>query len=250
MKPQATALSIAGSDPSGGAGIQADLKVFQAHKVYGMAVPTLLTVQNTKGVHEVQTLEPSFVIKQIQSLIEDIPPQAIKVGALFDELVEPLLSLLQEVSCPVVFDPIVESSNGVSFISERGLRAVKEKVCSAATLVTPNLGEASKLTGLKVHDLESMRESAVKLKEMGAKNVLITGGHLEDSPTDFLLTARGGTLLSGTRVHTPNTHGTGCMLTSAIAANLARGEELESAISLAKEFLEEALKNIPGITAP
>lgn len=240
---RAIALTIAGSDPSGGAGIQADLKTFHQLGVYGEAAITLITVQNTRGVERVETLDPDLVGEQIRAVLEDIPPGAAKTGALGNDAVSAAVAkALEGANFPVVVDPVMRSQSGVSLGPRHFPRAF---------LITPNLAEASELAGMEVHDLASMHAAAERiLKSTGARNVLITGGHLTGEPVDLLLAEDGGThKFRAGRVETRHTHGTGCTFSAGITAELAKGTDLVNAVERAKKFVSRAIRTNPGFGA-
>jgi hydroxymethylpyrimidine/phosphomethylpyrimidine kinase len=243
------ALSIAGSDPSGGAGIQADLKTFHSLGVYGEAVITLITVQNTHGVHRVEVLAPQLVSEQIHAVVTDIPPKAAKVGALGNRaLVEAVAAAVENFTFPLVVDPVMISKNGARLMDSAAQRAFTERLLPKAFLLTPNLPEAAELSGIRVHDAESMARAAEKLLGMGAAHVLVKGGHLEGEALDLL--ASPGVALRvfrAARIETRHTHGTGCTYSAAIAAELAKGASLEEAIQRAKRFITEAIRTSPGL---
>jgi len=237
---RAVALTIAGSDPSGGAGVQADLKTFHRFEVYGEAVITLLTVQNTRGVQRVEVLDPSLVEEQIRAVLEDIPPDAVKTGALGNDAVaEAVARALQGANFPVVIDPVMRSKLGASLGPILKMKAF---------LITPNLDEAAALAGFAVNDLESMRAAAAEIASMGMANVLIKGGHLRDEPIDLLRTSDGRVHeFAAERIATRHTHGTGCTYSAAITAELARGTALVEAVARAKRFVTEAIRTNPGL---
>ncbi len=231
------ALSVAGSDPTGGAGIQLDLRVFERHGVHGMAVPTALTVQTTRGVHSVLPAFPHVVGEQLNLLLADILPDAIKIGMLAtDDVLLRVAVVLDGHSIPRVIDPVLRASDGTVLLETRALRNLVERLLAGAALVTPNLAEAEALTGST-----DPEEAARVLLEMGAEAALIKGGHASGAPDDFLLTQDGGTWLRGERRGTESVHGTGCALSSAITARLARGEPLLEAVRGAKDFVERAI---------
>lgn len=233
----AVALSIAGSDPTGGAGMQLDLRVFERHDVHGMGVPTALTVQSTSGVHQVLPAFPSVVAEQLIVLLKDIVPDAIKIGMLAtDDVLLSVARVLDHYAIPRVVDPVLRASDGSELLERRAMRGLAERIISGAALVTPNLDEAEQLTGTR--DPEA---AAAELLEMGAAAALITGGHADGSPDDFLLTTRGGEWIRGTRV-AGSAHGTGCALSSSITARLARGEAIDDAVRGAKEFVARAIE--------
>lgn len=247
----AVALSIAGSDPSGGAGIQADLKVFQAHGVYGQAVIALLTVQNTRGVQRVSAVDAGLIAEQIGAVIGDIAPAAIKTGALPGEsAIRAVARALAGCGQPLVVDPVLSASVGASFGERAGLvRAFREVLLPLATLVTPNTDEAQALTGLRVEDVESAVRAGEALCDLGAAAALIKGGHLAGDPVDVLVV--GGqtvpTTYAGSRIASRHTHGTGCALSAAITAELALGSPLHEAVSRARLWLRRALLGAPGL---
>jgi hydroxymethylpyrimidine/phosphomethylpyrimidine kinase len=242
------ALSIAGSDPSGGAGIQADLKTFHQHKVYGMAVITLLTAQNTRGVQAVYMMSPSQVIRQLEAVLVDIPPQAAKTGALGDEKVlRAVARLARRFRFPLVVDPVMVSKHGAPLLKRNAVRAFIKELMPCAALVTPNLFEAQALSGIRVRDRESMEKAARIIAGFGSRAVLVKGGHLQGKAMD-LLWQRGRTqIFEAPRVKTPHTHGTGCTYSAAITAELAKGKDLVSAITIAKRFITRAIRTSPGL---
>ncbi len=239
------ALTIAGSDPSGGAGIQADLKTFHQFGVYGEAVITLITVQNTQGVTRVETLPPDLVTEQIEAVLEDIPPDAAKTGALGNSAtVEAVIRAAKSFRFPLVVDPVM--------ISKRGARLMDfdPRLIECAFLITPNLQEASEIAGFPVHDVGSMRRAAEALAALGAVNVLVKGGHLDGEAIDVLYTRGGGFHeFAGIRIATPHTHGTGCTYSAAITAELAKGTPLVEAVRRAKAFITEAIRTNPRLGA-
>src|SRR5579871_2427037 len=237
------ALTIAGSDPSGGAGIQADLKTFHQFGVYGEAVVTLLTVQNTLGVERVECADAALVRDQIRAVVRDIPPQAAKTGALGTRaIVEAVSELARDFGFPLVVDPVTVSSSGGRLLAADAIEALKACLFPRAYLLMPNLDEAEVLTGLLVRDTAAMREAAGKLRGMGPRAVLIKGGHLADRATDVLAYDGGIEEFSSERILTRATHGTGCTFSAAITAGLARGEDLPAAIRRAKGYVFEAIR--------
>lgn len=246
MKP--VALTIAGSDPSGGAGIQADLKTFHQFGVYGEAVITLLTVQNTVRVDRVECLPAELVLAQLEAVLEDIPPQAAKTGALGNaEIVQAVAQAAAHFSFPLVVDPVMISKHGAPLVSEAAQALIRSELLPRAALVTPNLAEAEVLTGMRVRDLESMERAGRKLLELGAPAVLIKGGHISGEATDLLITAGGCRQYRGPRIETRHTHGTGCTYSAAIAAELAKGASLPDAVARAKAFISRAIATHPGL---
>ena len=244
----AVALTIAGSDPSGGAGIQADLKTFHRFGVYGEAVITLITVQNTVRVDRVECLPPELVLEQIRAVTEDIPPAAAKTGALGNRaIVEAVAAAAAHFAFPLVVDPVMVSKHGLPLVSEEARAAFTGKLIPRAFLVTPNLSEAAALTGLEIRDVEAMRKAACMIGEMGARAVLVKGGHLAGAATDVLYDGRAWREFTAPRIETRHTHGTGCTYSAAITACLAAGVPLEDAVTRAKAFITEAIRTSPGL---
>lgn len=245
---RSTALTIAGSDPSGGAGIQADLKTFHQLEVYGEAVITLITVQNTLGVSRVECLPADLVIEQLRAVLEDIPPAAIKTGALGNR--EIVIAIAQEATgfrVPLIVDPVMISKHGAPLVSDEARAAIIRDLIPRASLLTPNLHEAAALTGEPVENIHQMRRAAKLLQEMGAEAVLVKGGHLEGDAVDVLFARGEWTEFAAPRHRTIHTHGTGCTYSAAITAFLARGFELGEAVSMAKTYITEAIRTNPGL---
>lgn len=235
------ALTIAGSDPSGGAGIQADLKTFHQLGVYGTAAITLITVQNTTRVSRIETLDPKLVTEQIAAVLEDLPPGAIKTGALGTAAIIDAIAEM-DFSCPLVVDPVTISKHGAG-LADSAPRALFPK----ASLVTPNLHEAAELAGIAVGNPEQMREAAVRIGALGAKSVLVKGGHLEGEAVDVLYHEGAFTEFRTARIDTRHTHGTGCTYSAAITAWLARGMDMVESVRRAKRFIDEAIRTNPGL---
>jgi hydroxymethylpyrimidine/phosphomethylpyrimidine kinase len=246
MKP--VALTIAGSDPSGGAGIQADLKTFHQFGVYGEAVITLLTVQNTTRVERVETLDPELVVAQIRAVLEDIPPNAAKTGALGNAaVVRAVAAAALEFGFPLVVDPVMISKHGAALIAAEARIALIEELIPRAFLLCPNLHEAAALTGMDVADLAGMKSAAARLCDMGAKAVLVKGGHLAGQAIDVLFDGVEWREFAAERIETAHTHGTGCTYAAAITACLAHGLPLSTAVARAKRFITEAIRTNPGL---
>jgi hydroxymethylpyrimidine/phosphomethylpyrimidine kinase len=242
------ALTIAGSDPSGGAGIQADLKTFHQFGVYGEAVITLLTVQNTVGVSRIECMHPDLVTEQIRAVINDIPPGAGKTGALGNrEIIQAVAELAQDFHFPLVVDPVLVSKHGSALLAPDSIEILKTRLLPYAFLVTPNLEEAGVLAGMDVRDLDSMRAAARKIADMGPQAVLVKGGHLAGDAIDILFYEGEWTEFADRRIDTRHTHGTGCTYSAAITASLAAGDELRAAIRNAKRFIAEAIRTNPGL---
>lgn len=241
--PPPVALTIAGSDPSGGAGIQADLKTFLAFRVYGAAVITSLTVQDTVGVRDRADADTALVIAQLDVVQRDLPVAAAKTGLLGTrELVEALVAHLAAHPLPhLVVDPVLVATSGDALTAGDTVTALRERLLPVATLVTPNLAEAAALTGRRVDDVAGMRDAARALADAGARAVLVKGGHLAAAPRDVLLADGALHELDGTRVGPASSHGTGCTLSAAITAGLARSDDLPTAVRRAKRYVERAL---------
>ena len=248
-------LSIAGSDSSGGAGVQADLKVFSALGVYGASVITAITAQNTLGVMAVDDVSIDVIQAQIQAVFADIEIGVVKIGMLSNAdviaLVANELASLKRINKiqHIVLDPVMVATSGDALLAENAVSALREKLIPMATLVTPNLPEASALIGQSVATKEDMESVAPLLRALKAENILLKGGHLDsdaldcETSADLLITSDSTHWLSDKRVKTNNTHGTGCTLSSAIAAYLAKGETLENAVFNAKAYIQSAIEN-------
>lgn len=246
---QPVAITIAGSDPSGGAGIQADLKTFHQLGVFGEAAITLITVQNTLGVQRVEVLAADLVEAQIQSVIDDIPPQAGKTGALGNvDVVRAVARLAAGFRFPLVVDPVMISKHGAPLISDEAALVLLEELVPHAALLIPNLPEAAALTGRTVETMDEMKDAARFLCDRGAKAVLVKGGHSpEPTSTDLLLADGAFTEFPAERHSTKHTHGTGCTYSAAITGLLASGLELPRAIQQAKRFITDAIRTNPGL---
>jgi hydroxymethylpyrimidine/phosphomethylpyrimidine kinase len=245
--PRSRVLSIAGSDSGGGAGIQADLKTFSALGVFGMTAITAVTVQNTKGVSGYEALSPQTVGDQIRAVVTDIGVDAAKTGMLASAaIVEAVADAVADTRVPnLVVDPVFVSKHGHSLLEEDAVDALGNRILPLATLVTPNLPEAAGLAGFRVHSRDLMEDAAEAIRAMGPTAVLVKGGHLEatDRADDLFFDGEQLVWLEGERIDTPHTHGTGCVLSSAIAAYLARGETLLDAVRLGKRFVTEAIRH-------
>ncbi len=241
----ATALTIAGSDPSGGAGIQADLKTFSALGVYGMSVITALTAQNTTGVSDVHLVPPEFVASQINAIFDDVRVNAIKIGMIANVKIAIAIAdeLQMHQDIPIVLDPVMVAKGGHSLLEDDAVIALRNRLLPLATLLTPNLPEAGALLAEKVAQNRSEVEAQGKsLLALGPKAVLMKGGHLDGVESPDLLITNDQTLwFESKRIDTINTHGTGCTLAAALAAELAKGESLETAVKNAKTYLLGAI---------
>jgi len=242
------ALTIAGSDPSGGAGLQADLKTFHQHGVYGMSVVTLLTVQNTQTVSAVEWVSARMVADQLNACLVDIPPTAAKTGALGNaEIIETVAHGLVGSDFPLVVDPVMISKHHVPLLDKNAIQALIDHLLPAAYLVTPNVPEATALTGRPLTTIAEMVDAARAIRQLGPANVLIKGGHLKGAATDVLLLDSEPHLFTSARHNTENTHGTGCVTSAAITARLSLGENLLDAVGHAKEFIGSAIKTNPNL---
>lgn len=242
------AMTIAGSDPSGGAGLQADLKTFHQHGVYGTSVVTLLTVQNTQKVESVEVLGPEFVVSQLDAVLDDIPPTAGKTGALGNAaVIEAIAERAERFSFPLLIDPVMVSKHGASLIDDEAVQVLRQKLLPHAFLITPNVPEAARLAEMEVTDLVAMEKAAAVISQFGVKNVLVKGGHLDGEPVDVLWCAGERHSLPAQRIDTTHTHGTGCVFSAAITARLAKGEDLVTAVKAAKQFITAAIQNSPGL---
>ncbi|MDP9329809.1 MAG: bifunctional hydroxymethylpyrimidine kinase/phosphomethylpyrimidine kinase [Actinomycetota bacterium] len=245
--PRPRALTIAGSDSSGGAGIQADLKTFSALGVFGMTAITAVTVQNTLGVQGYEELSPKTVGDQIRAVASDIGVDAAKTGMLASvQIVEAVADAVVETGITnLVVDPVFMSKHGNALLAPEAVDALRMRILPLASLVTPNLPEATGLAGFEVRTRDDMRRAAASIAALGAHAVLVKGGHLEGGTTsaDLFLHSDGEEWLEVERIDTPNTHGTGCTLSAAIAAYLARGDGVLDAVRAGKAFVTEAIRH-------
>jgi hydroxymethylpyrimidine/phosphomethylpyrimidine kinase len=238
------ALTIAGSDSGGGAGIQADLKTFSAFRVFGMSVITAVTAQNSLGVQGVENLPPAFVAQQLRSVLEDFGADAAKCGMLSTApIIEAVATEFASRRVEkLVVDPVMVAKSGDRLLQPEARAALADRILPLALLVTPNLPEAEVLAGMRVAEPEDMEEAARRIHTMGPRYVLVKGGHLKGDATDLLWNGREFTRFSTPRVDSPNTHGTGCTFSAAIAAGLARGQALGDAIRSAKAYVTRAIR--------
>jgi hydroxymethylpyrimidine/phosphomethylpyrimidine kinase len=239
------ALTIAGSDSSGGAGIQADIKTFQAHGVFGMSVITAVTAQNTQKVYDVQEIRPQLVQDQITCLFEDIAIHAVKIGMVSSiELITAIADALKKVNPPlVVLDPVMISKSGYRLLRPDAQEALVQHLFPLAEVVTPNIFEAEALVGQKIRTLDEMKAAAESILKLSAKKVVVKGGHLKEAvATDILYDGSRFKELQSSRIDTQNTHGTGCTFSSAIAANLALGKNFFDAVTDAKTYITGAIR--------
>lgn len=238
------ALTIAGSDSGAGAGIQADLKTFSALGVYASTVITAVTAQNTMGVFGVQEVDPDMVKSQLEAVLSDIGADAVKIGMISSaDSIGFVSDMLQQYGVgKIVLDPVITTSTGFVLISSEAINALVQKLLPLAGIVTPNIPEAEILTRTSIRDIEDMKVAALALYKTGVKTVLVKGGHLSGRAVDVFYDGSYH-LLEAERIDTDNTHGTGCTLSSAIAAYLARGFDMLSAVKSAKEYITEAIRH-------
>ncbi len=238
-----TALSIAGTDPTGGAGIQADLKTMTLNGVFAMSVETALVAQNTTGVRGILEVSPEFLALQIDAVFEDIPPDAVKIGMVSSPaLIAVIGERLRHYRPPtIVVDPVMVTASGHRLIGEDAAEALKRELLPLCTLATPNIPEAQVLAGMEIHTPQEMETAARRISQAFGCAVLLKGGHSVNDANDLLAEQEKTQWFPGKRIPNPNTHGTGCTLSSAIAANLAKGFPLPQAISLAKDYISSAL---------
>ncbi len=241
------ALTIAGSDSSGGAGIQADLKTFQALGVFGMSAVTAVTVQNTQKVYAIQEMRPEIVHDQITCLFDDMPIHAVKIGMVASiALVEAIARALNTIDVlpPVILDPVMISKSGYALLQPDAQAALVRLLFPLARVVTPNLPEAEALLGMQITDIDAMQTAAREISALGSSMVVVKGGHLGGgNATDVLFDGKEIRLLEGRWIDTTNTHGTGCTFSSAIAALMARGESFFDAVTQAKTYITGAIEH-------
>ena len=238
-----TALTIAGSDSSGGAGIQADIKTMSAHGIYAMSAITALTAQNTTGVYGILESDPDFLANQLDCIFTDIYPDAVKIGMVSSAaLIEVIAQKLKQYHAKnIVVDPVMVATSGSRLIAEDAVEALKQNLLPIATVLTPNIPEAEVLSGLSISGSADMEAAAKQISEKYGCAVLCKGGHNINDADDLLWENGSGRWFYGKRINNPNTHGTGCTLSSAIASNLAKGMTLERSVQRAKEYLSGAL---------
>ena len=238
-----TALTIAGSDSSGGAGIQADIKTMTANGVYAMSAITALTAQNTTGVYGILEVTPEFLANQLDCIFTDIRPDAVKTGMVSSSaLIEVIAQKLTQYKAKnLVIDPVMVATSGAKLISDEAIETLKGKLLGLATLITPNIPEAQVLSGMDIRTAEDMERAAKAIYEAYGCAVLCKGGHQLNDANDLLYSKEGTRWYHGRRIANPNTHGTGCTLSSAIASNLAKGYSLDEAVERAKAYISGAL---------
>lgn len=243
-------LSIAGYDPSSGAGITADIKTIAAHDCYGLTCITALTVQSTLGVRRVVPVSEKIIISTLKELAGDCDIDAVKIGMLGSAEAARVVAAFLKVRRfkAVVLDPVLISSSGARLLTREGVQILKTQLLKLASVITPNIDEAAVLSGIRIHTTDDMRAAALRLHQLGVPNVVITGGHL-NPPADFLSMDSGEhtKLFTGKKISTRSTHGTGCAFSTALACNLAQGHDLASATKSAKEYVRAALKSAPKV---
>lgn len=238
-------LTIAGSDSSGGAGVQADLKTFSAIGTYGMSVITAITAQNTQGVFDVEDLSKEIIQKQIDVVFEDIEPAAVKIGMVSNpEIILGIVETLKKYNPKyLVIDPVMISKSGYSLLKPEAKKNLIEYLIPMAYILTPNTMEAEEISGIEINNLEDMKVAGKKILELGPKYVLMKGGHLDGDAVDVLIGENTFEVYKQERINRKNTHGTGCTLSSAITSHLALGYEIEKAVALSKEYITEAIRH-------
>jgi hydroxymethylpyrimidine/phosphomethylpyrimidine kinase len=246
-----TALTIAGSDSGGGAGIQADLKTFAAHGIYGTSALTAVTAQNTRGVNAWEAVSTELVIAQIETVAVDLAPAAVKTGMLATAaIVEAVAATIAELDLPnLVVDPVMIAKGGDRLLSEDAVATMRLELFQEAEVVTPNVPEAEVLAEMRIDTVEAMHTAARRIRQLGPRVVVVKGGHLDTGPDviDIVCSGDGIFEIRGPRFDTPHTHGTGCTFAAAIAARLARGDSVEDAIRGARHYLEGAIRHAPGL---
>ena len=248
MKPKSKILIIAGSDSSGGAGIQADIKTVTSLGSYAMTAITAITSQNTKGIKNIITIDPKMISDQIEYSSSDIKPDAIKIGMLHSKrVIINVLNSLKKINIKkIILDPVMVSTSGVKLINKNCIELIKSKLLKKASLITPNIPEAEEISKIKISNLNDMKKAAKKIEKMGAKNILIKGGHLKSKYVfDLLYSKKKFFVIKNLKIKTKNTHGTGCTLSSAIAVHYSCGKSLKRSCELSIRYVNDALKTAP-----
>ena len=245
----ARVLIIAGSDSGGGAGIQADIKTCAAFGAYSATAITAITAQNTVGVQKVEALSPDMVKAQIDSVLTDIGADVIKIGMLANQaIIETVAEAIEDEDAYVVLDPVMVATSGDKLLEDGAIKALKEKLIPLCDVITPNVPEAEILTGMKIEDVDDLGKAGAKLLDMGAYAAVMKGGHLEGKMVvDVLVSDDENAMMTAPRIRSKHTHGTGCTLASAIAANMALGVPLDEAVNTAREFVFEAIRSAPKL---
>lgn len=239
-----TALTIAGSDCSGGAGIQADLKTFAAHKVFGMSVITAVVSENTSRVISIENMPENCITDQITAIFEDIKVDAIKIGMLPNEICMKTVAQELQKYHPnnIVIDPVMVAKGGCALMMDNSVKALIDNIIPLADILTPNIPETEAITGINIKTIDDMKIAAKQIYNMGAKNIIIKGGHLDGYAIDILYNGKDYYTYTTERIQTKNTHGTGCTFSSSIASNLANGMNINDAVSNAKGYITNAIK--------
>ncbi|SDM89968.1 bifunctional hydroxymethylpyrimidine kinase/phosphomethylpyrimidine kinase [Sediminibacillus halophilus] len=245
----ASALTIAGTDPTGGAGIQADLKSFQEREVYGMSVVTSVVAQNTMGVKDVHHLPVDFIEKQLDAVFQDIMPAAVKTGMIAtSEMMELIASKLGKQQSPYVIDPVMVAKSGHELMEEKSKQTVRDKLIPLATIATPNIPEAEILVDFPIKNLSDAKRAAkLIVEDLGAGAAIVKGGHLAGEAVDVLYDKQGYHLFQSPRLETKHTHGTGCTFSAVITSELAKGKTVPEAVAIGKEFITAAIQHTLGI---
>ena len=251
MRSVVCALSIAGSDSGGGAGIQADIQTMAALGVYPCTVITAITAQNTSRVNHITPVDSHSIRKQIESVFSDIPLRAIKIGMVYNkEIISIISSHLKKYETPIVLDPVLAAGTGAKLLLEKYLEEFKSKLIPLAVLITPNINEAQKLSGIKIRKESDITEAAFKIKELGAKNVIVKGGHFDDSKqvVDILIDKNNNaTRISNARIHVSETHGSGCNFSAAMTAFIAKKFPISNSCIMANKYVQESLSNVINV---
>lgn len=248
--PISTTLTIAGSDPIGGAGLEADLKTFSAMDIYGMSVVTVLTAGNSTGVKDFMQIDPAFVGKQIEAVVNDIPPKAVKTGMMGNiAMIEHVARELDAFDVPIIVDPVLVTKHGDAIFSDGYANAYVKQLIPRATLITPNVREAELLIGTEIEASDDLQQAAQTLKQMGCENVVVKGGRFHDweQSDDLFYDGTDTTWLKSERIDTRHTHGSGDVFSAAITAELAKGVSLIQAMHHAKNITTQAITNAPGL---
>lgn len=243
------ALTVAGTDPTGGAGVLADIKTFHSRDVFGMAAVTSLTAQNTMGVQDVHNIPAQFLQEQLNSIFSDEVPDAMKSGMIANErMMAVIKEFVTRHKVPYIIDPVMIATSGDPLIDEDAAEFLRTQLLPLALTVTPNIHEAEKISGQKIDSEADIRKAAdIFLKDIGVQSVTITGGHLDGNPTDYLFTGESIIELSETRIDTTNTHGTGCTFSAVMTAEIAKGRSLEESFRTAKRYITSAIRYNPNI---
>lgn len=243
------ALTVAGTDPTGGAGVLADIKTFQSRGVYGMSAITSLTAQNTLGVQDAYNIPVDFLQSQLTSIFDDEKPDAMKSGMIATpEMMKVIKHFVEKYHVPYIIDPVMIATSGHNLISEQAIDYLRDSLLSVSLCITPNIFEAEKLTGVDIETEEDIRRTAsIFINDLGVQSVIIKGGHLKGDAVDYLFTKDTEKVIPNKRIDTHHTHGTGCTFSAVITAEIAKGKTLESAFITAKKYITNAIEHTPGI---